>query len=109
MYQSVTFSDFVDAFRVMDRRDQFSYDGLRALFDYIEEYEDSTGESIELDVIALCCEYSEYGSAVECATEFGWARDPDLDDEENAEDALDWLRDRTIVIEHDSGIIIQDF
>ena len=44
------------------RPDNFSYDGLLALWEYFEEYEDSTGEEIELDVIAICCEYSEYDS-----------------------------------------------
>jgi NAD(P)-dependent dehydrogenase (short-subunit alcohol dehydrogenase family) len=43
----------------MDRKDQFSYEGLELIFDYIEEYEQETGEQIELDVIALCCEWSE--------------------------------------------------
>jgi hypothetical protein len=42
----------------MDRYDQFGYDGLRVLFDFLEQFEQDTGEEIELDVIALCCEYS---------------------------------------------------
>ncbi len=41
-----------------DRYDQFGYDALQIIFDYLEEYEDSTGEEIELDVIAICCDYS---------------------------------------------------
>lgn len=43
----------------MGRDAQFSYEGKRALFDYLEGYEESTGDSIELDVIALCCDYTE--------------------------------------------------
>jgi hypothetical protein len=39
----------------MGRKDQFTYEGLRALFDYMEEADPNA----ELDVIALCCEYSE--------------------------------------------------
>jgi hypothetical protein len=130
MHQTITFSCFCDAFRSMDRQDQFTYDGKRALFDYLEELEEDIGQPIELDVIALCCEYSEYDSPAECAQEFGWVKpereaedhDPELpvcfwtdaeSDEDYAErcneEALEWLRDRTTVIEHDSGIIIQDF
>ena len=59
MYQSINFSYFCDAFRSMDRQDQFTYDAKRALFDYLEDMEDQTGQRIELDVIALCCEYVE--------------------------------------------------
>ena len=58
MYQSVSFSDFCDSFKKI-RPENFSNDGLRLLFDHFEEIEDSTGEKIELDVIGICCEYSE--------------------------------------------------
>ena len=59
MYQNVNWHNFQDAFQNMGRGDNFSYEGLRALFDYIEQLEEDMGEEIELDVIALCCEYSE--------------------------------------------------
>lgn len=59
MKTTVTFSNFCDAFRAMDRNDNFSYEGKRALFDYIEQYEQDCGVELELDVIALCCEYNE--------------------------------------------------
>jgi hypothetical protein len=60
MYQTIGKCQFHDAFKSMGRDDQFSYEGLDALYDYLEQYEEDTGEKIELDVIALCCEYSEY-------------------------------------------------
>jgi hypothetical protein len=59
MYQSINFYGFCDAFVRMDRNENFSYEGKRALFDYLESYEEESGESLELDIIALCCEYSE--------------------------------------------------
>ncbi len=58
MKTTVNFSEFCDAFEM--RKENFSYEGKRALFDYLEEYEEDTGQEIELDVIALCCEYSEF-------------------------------------------------
>jgi hypothetical protein len=59
MKQSVNEYDFRRAFELADRKDNFSYDGLAALFDYLEQYEEDCGTEIELDVIALCCDYSE--------------------------------------------------
>lgn len=59
MYTNVNFHRFQDAFTYMGRGNQFSYEALRALFDHLEQIEEDTGEEIELDVIALCCEYSE--------------------------------------------------
>jgi hypothetical protein len=59
MYQSINESEFRSAFHSMGRGEQFSYEGLTILFEGLEQYEQDTGEEIELDVIALCCEYSE--------------------------------------------------
>jgi hypothetical protein len=59
MIQTINEYQFADAFKSI-RPDHFSYEGLKALYDYLEDYEDSTGEQIELDVIGLCCEYVEY-------------------------------------------------
>ena len=57
--ETVTLSSFRDAFVRMGRKDQFSYGGLEILFDYLESLSDDIGENIELDVIALCCDFAE--------------------------------------------------
>ena len=59
MKTTINFYDFRAAFRKCDRMENFSYEGQQALFDYIEQIEEDTGEEIELDVIALCCDFSE--------------------------------------------------
>jgi hypothetical protein len=71
MKQTVNSSDFHDAFERMGRGDQFSYEALDALFDYLEQYEEETGEEMELDVIALCCDFTEYENLEEFNTEYG--------------------------------------
>lgn len=109
MKQTVSASDFVDAFRAHNRQEQFSYDGLHALFEYLEELESDTGTEMELDVVAVCCDFSEYSSAKEAAEVYGWEADAEADEEENEEAALDWLRDRTQVITHGSGVIVSAF
>lgn len=90
MFQSVNFSSFCDSFRNLDRQDQFSYSGKRVLFDYIEELEASTGMALELDVIALCCEYVE-------STRDEIIRDYSLDKDTTEEEVLEWLQDNTSV------------
>ena len=50
---------FREAFRLAVRMDQFSSEGFEVLFDYLENLSEDTGEPIELDVVALCCEYYE--------------------------------------------------
>ena len=59
MIKTISIYDFRDAFKAAGRGDQFSYDGLEVIFDYIESYESDAGEQTELDVIALCCEWCE--------------------------------------------------
>jgi hypothetical protein len=102
MKQTVNKSLFMDAFKAL-RPDNFSYEGLSTLFDYLESYEEELGEEIELDVIALCCEFSEYPSAAEAAEECSG----EIFDED---DALEWLQDHTLVLVVEcGGVIVQDF
>jgi hypothetical protein len=54
---------FREAFRLAGRMDQFSYEGLEVLFDYLDNLSEDIGEPIELDVVALCCNY--YESSIE--------------------------------------------
>lgn len=49
---------FKDAFRSAGRMNQFSHEGLDALFNYLNEVYQN--ENYELDVIALCCDFSEF-------------------------------------------------
>ena len=65
MKSTINLYDFRRGFEDYDRKDQFSYEGQEALFDYLEQFEDDTGEEVEFDVIALCCEYTEYDNLKE--------------------------------------------
>ena len=86
MFSTITQSQFIDEFRAHGRQDQFSYGALVALFQYMVEMEDQTGEELQLDVIALCCEYAEYEDIEEY--------NADYDKAETMED----IEDRTAVI-----------
>jgi hypothetical protein len=55
MKLTIDFNEFRDAFRRYDRLDNFSREGLEMLFDHCEECD----PDMELDVIALCCDYTE--------------------------------------------------
>ena len=90
MKQTVNFSAFVDAFRAYGRYDQFGYEGLRVLFDYLEEYEESSGEELELDVIALCCDYS-VDSVDDIAAQYDIDMDGETDPDVRRELVLDYL------------------
>ncbi len=59
MYQSINESEFRSAFHSMGRGEQFSYEGLTILFEGLEQYEVDNAEPFELDVIELCCGFSE--------------------------------------------------
>ena len=118
MKQTVYKSDFRDAFLKSGRKDSFSYQGLGALYDFLIELEDGTAEEMKLDIIAIDCDFTEYSSADEAACEYsdyeGMTYDPidggELETfEEVEENALKFLENRTIVIQFDGGIIIQNF
>jgi hypothetical protein len=61
MIKTISRYDFEDSFNESDTyKNNFSYEGKKALYEYLTEYEESTGEQIELDIVALCCDYTEY-------------------------------------------------
>lgn len=108
MKQTVTEYQFVEAFRHAGRETQFSVAARRAIFAHIESIEDSCGSESELDPIAICCEFAEYPSAREAASEYGFEPEGD-DDDAREKSALEWLQGETQVIEFDGGIVIQQF
>lgn len=105
MKTSVSLSDFRSAFARMERNN-FSYDGLAVLFDYLEEYESGTGEELELDVVALCCDYQE-SSWEDIAADYSIDLSDCDDDEEKIETVRDYLEENsTIVGEVSEGVFI---
>ena len=109
MKQTVNFSDFVDAFRAYDRYDQFGYQALMVIFEYLEELEESTGQELELDVVAICCDYAtdNWESIAE-----NYSIDlSGLDDEDEKQDAvIEYLNENTIVLgQIDCEIVYQVF
>jgi hypothetical protein len=59
MKMTIDIRDFRSAFKNCSRENNFSAEALCNLFDYLENLEAETGEEIELDVIAICCDYTE--------------------------------------------------
>ena len=105
MKQTINKYDFERAFRDHGRKKSFSYSGLEALFEYLEE---CGGDDMELDVVAIDCEFAEYESAVKCIEDCGYT-DLEGDEEEKEEQAIEYLRDHTSLIEFAGGLIIQNF
>lgn len=92
-------SQFRDEFRQCGRADQFSYEALGLLFDYFEEID----PDYDLDVIAICCEYSEE-SDEQLIESYGLNEDADRDV------VLAYLNDRTSVVGvTPSGIVYAQF
>ena len=76
----------------------FSNDASIALFEYIEQYEEDCGTELDFDPVALTCEFDEYESLEEIGKTY-WA----LQDIQDDEDKIEWLRYRTRVIEFNGG------
>lgn len=96
MKTTVSRYDFERAFVDAGRKEQFSYEGMGLLFDYFEEYEESTGEEIDLDVIAICCEYSE-DTLEDIANNYGIDL-VEVDEDEQQEHVRDYLDAHTTLI-----------
>lgn len=87
---TVTESMFKDQFVAMGRKDQFSYEALGLLFDYLEECD----SDYDLDVIELCCDYSE-----DSAESIAQTYSIECDDPEDLESVVeDYLSEHMLLI-----------
>ena len=101
MKQTINFSDFCDAFRDFDRNENFSYEGLELLFDMLEEID----ENWELDVIALCCDYSEDGWE-SIADNYSIDLEDREDEDEKKEAVKEYLNENTFLVGETNGNFI---
>jgi hypothetical protein len=110
MKMTIDSHGFRNAFAFFGRNNQFSHNGFQALFNHFEEIEQGGGGEIELDVIGMCCEFTEFDTALEAALDFhGFINDQELTEQEQERQALQFLSDSTTIIPFDGGIIIQNF
>jgi hypothetical protein len=99
MKQTINLFQFRDAFRDCNRQDNFSYEGLESLFNWFEELDCDT--ETELDVIAICCEFTEYENLEEFQDNYSAEDYPDMEALENAT--------TVIPINNSDSFIIHDF
>jgi hypothetical protein len=108
MHQNISTYEAIKLLKEDDNAD-WSWSGAEALVGYLEDLEDSLGESIAFDRVAIRCEYSEYSSALETAEHYGFIPEDDEDEDDVESSAITYLEDRTTVIKFDGGVIIQQF
>ncbi len=102
-------SDFRDAFsRSATYSKNFSYEALGLLYDWLEALSEESGGNIELDIVAICSDFSE-GTPSEIVANY--ALDLDVDDSTTEEELLEMvlaeLEERTTVVgTTDSGTIV---
>lgn len=102
MIQTINLHDFRQAFHNMGRGEQFSYEALELIFNYFEECD----PEFDLDVIAICCDFSEM-THQEIADAYGI----ELDEGEELDEAvLTYLNRNTSVIgETDDTVVFLSF
>ena len=97
MKQTMNEFDFKNEFKKI-RPDNFSYDGLTALYDHLIQYEEDCDTELEFDPIAYCCEYTEFDSFEDVKKNY------DVED-------LEHLEQNTIVLKipNTERLIIQNY
>ena len=95
----VTQTDFIDTFKQSElRKNKFSYDGLVALYEYLEDYEQDTGEEITFDMVGICCDFTEYKNTEEFINDYQDYQ------EMSYTEIMSVLREETEVIEFGEGL-----
>ena len=96
IYERVNEADFISAFKSI-RPENFSYEGLKALYGYFEELSDD--QNIELDVIAICCDFTEYENLEEFNRDYG----------KNFDDVEEIFDHTQVIMIDNEKFIIQNF
>ena len=108
MIQRLTTAEAADLL-VADACANWSYIGAKTLVEFLDEID----YDAELDVAAIRCEWSEYPSAVEAATNYGYVLPETMTPEDAETDALNWLQARTTALAFDvldkSGVVVAAF
>lgn len=86
--------ELVKAFDDYNRGDNFSIKARRRLYDYFWDLSEGLGQNYTLDVIAVCCDWSEY-TLDELVHVFGHM----VDDLEHFEEIVERLEEYTTVLE----------
>jgi len=108
MIKTIGLYEFRQAFIDYNRQDNFSYGGLGLLFDYFEMVEDVTGDPIELDVIAICCDFSEDG--YEEIADYYSIDISGFNEDESRTEVVEYLEENSFVVGvTDDSIIYQQF
>ena len=120
MKTTLSTSDIARALK-FDENAAWSWNGARALSEYLEEYEESTGEEQELDVCAIRCDFSEYESLsaffeehfnkslADGFSDYGIDIN-DIEDEEETDEAIrSYILDHGQLIEFSGGVIVSCF
>tara|TARA_B100001093_G_scaffold189480_1_gene182053 strand:+ start:3396 stop:3683 length:288 start_codon:yes stop_codon:yes gene_type:complete len=94
IYKTINENEFINEFGNSGQyANNFSREGLKALYEHLSEL-----ENLELDVIALCCEFAEYDSFNELIADYSQYT------------TLESIENNTTVLETDSGgYVIQQF
>jgi hypothetical protein len=118
MKQTLTTHDIATALH-SDEYGGWSWAGALALAEYLEEYEEDCGEELELDVVAIRCDYSEYKSLSEWIDGYwgntdhwaGMGIDPEgtVDQDEKDDLIREYIRDHGQLVEFDGGVIVSAF
>jgi hypothetical protein len=112
MKMTLNTSQIADALK-NDTCARWSYNGSLALAKYLEEYEESTGEELELDVCAIRCDFYEYSSLLDWADEYLGEDNSKLDDDdaicERENEIREYIQDHGQLIEFDGGVIVSRF
>ena len=111
MKRTITEHEFIEGFYDMENKssyaNSFSYEGMKALYEYFTQLEEDTSFEIEYDPIAIHCEYTEYDDFTEFLEDY-----EDYAKEHNIKE-IDDIAEHTQLIRYDGGLdhkfIIQQF
>lgn len=98
MKKSINEYEFINGFKNSIYKNKFTYQGLQALFKYLEELERDIQEEIEFDLVSIACDYTEYENLEDIKKDYNI----DIKTIEDLSDYTDYIKiiNENIIIEN---------
>lgn len=100
MIKTLSVYDFIEEFESSSRKNQFSREALKAIYYFYED----CAPTFELDIIGICCEWTEY-TDYDLMVDYGY-----LGEFEDIDQLIEELQTRTIVLDAGDGkLVVENF
>jgi len=105
MKETINEAQFVSGFMQGQYKNNFSYEGLRCLYEYLTQLEEDMDDELNYDIVVIACDFNEYENAKEFNDYYDLLSREDYDDDDDfKKDLEEEIINHTTLIKFDDDL-----